>query len=63
MILYAKIAMTDLQQYPFNLYLIKHVEDNFILLTQKVFNSDRFSFASYKKVIRATPTWLEKAFN
>ena len=41
--------MPDLQRYPWNHNLIKNVEDNFVLLTQKMFISVNFSIVSYKQ--------------
>ena len=40
--LHAKLAMPDLQRYPWNLYLISNVEDIVVFLGLKVFISDNF---------------------
>ena len=44
--LYEKIEIPDLQRYPWNLDLIKNVEDNVVFLTRKVFISVNFSIVS-----------------
>ena len=44
--LYEKMEIPDLQRYPWNLDLIKNVEDNVIFLTRKVFISVNFSIVS-----------------
>ena len=46
---HAKMAMLDLQRYPWNLNLIKNVEDVFVFMTRKMFISVSFCIASDKK--------------
>ena len=40
------MAASDSQRYPWNLYLIKHVEDIVIFLGLQMFNSDYFCMFS-----------------
>ena len=47
--LHAKTAMLDLQRYPWTLIWRKNMEEPVVFLTQKVFISVNFSFASYKE--------------
>ena len=47
--LHGKMAMPDLQRYPWNFIRIKNVEDTVIFLTRKVFISVSFSNVSYKQ--------------
>ena len=49
MTLYAKMAMSDLQRYPWNLNLIKNMKDNGVFLTRKVFIYVMFSIASHNR--------------
>ena len=46
------MTMPDFQWYPWNLNLIKNLEDNIVFFTQKVFNSENFSISSYKQEMR-----------
>ena len=48
------MTMPDLQQYHWNLYLSKNVEDTIDFISRKVFNSYHFSIASYKQEMRNT---------
>ena len=52
MTLHARSAIPELQQYPWNLNLIKNVEDTIVFLTRKVFTSESFSIAFYKQEMR-----------
>ena len=52
--LHAKMAIPDSQRYPWNIKLIKIVEDNVVFQNQKVFYSDHFSIASYKQEMHKT---------
>ena len=46
------MEMPDLQRYPWNLTLIKNVEDTIVFLTWKVFISVSFSSAFCKQEMR-----------
>ena len=46
MSLHAKIALSDLQRYPWNLNLIKILEDTVVILTQQVFLKSNLLFAN-----------------
>jgi len=50
MAIHAKVSMPDSQQYPWNLNLIKNVEDIAVFLTRKMLNFDHFSIASDKQL-------------
>ena len=49
MTFYSKLTMPDSQRYPWNLNLIKNVEDTVFFRTQKVFIFVSFFIASFKK--------------
>ena len=48
------MAMPDSRQYPWNLYLIKDVEDIFSALDLKVFKSDISGMSFYSRYAQAT---------
>ena len=50
--LHAISAIPELQQYPWNLNLIKNVEDTIVFLIRKVFIYESFSMAFYKQEMR-----------
>ena len=52
MTLHAKIAMSDLQRYPWNLRTIKNVEEVVVFLDRNLFNFNNFSIALYKQEMR-----------
>ena len=52
MTLQAKMVMSDLQQYPWNINLVNNVADIVVFLTRIVFISVIFSIASYEQEMR-----------
>ena len=46
------MALSDLQQYPWNLYQIENVENKVVFLTREAFNSDNILNISYKQEMR-----------